>query len=197
MNFHCNCVVLFSSHCSQVLVEHFCSETEIAADPKKLCTYIYICIMQMGVAEGWIYVLAEKPAGSSFRVFDPQANKWSMLPPIAGHSLQENWQGFACVAVGHKLILMGGRYVDTTTSMHHSSGSNFPQVLRVTSTIIHTWALVVISQMSPLMGGWGPGIVVSSIQHWIYITLEHLNEPPLVFGVTFAREVPYGCYISY
>ncbi len=100
--------------------------------------HIYICIMQMGVAEGWIYVLAEKPAGSSFRVFDPQANKWSMLPPIAGHSLQENWQGFACVAVGHKLILMGGRYVDTTTSMHHSSGSNLPQVLRVTSTIIHT-----------------------------------------------------------
>lgn len=137
--------------------------------------HIYLCIMQMGVAEGWIYVLVEKPAGSSFRVFDPQANKWSMLPPIAGHSLQENWQGFACVAVGHKLILMGGRYVDTTTSMHHSSGSNLPQVLRVTSTIIHTWALVVISQMSPLMGGWGPGIVVSSIQHWIYITLEHLT----------------------
>jgi hypothetical protein len=170
---------------------------------KRLCQHQDIAVLrrQMGVAEGWIYVLAEKPAGSSFRVFDPQANKWSMLPPIAGHSLQENWQGFACVAVGHKLILMGGRYVDTTTSMHHSSGSNLPQVLRVTSTIIHTWALVVISQMSPLMGGWGAGIVVSSIQHWIYITLEHLNEPPLVFGcltcVTFAREVPYGCYISY
>jgi hypothetical protein len=144
---------------------------------KRLCQHQDIAVLrrQMGVAEGWIYVLAEKPAGSSFQVFDPQANKWSMLPPIAGHSLQENWQGFACVAVGHKLILMGGRYVDTTTSMHHSSGSNLPQVLRVTSTIIHTWALVVISQMSPLMGGWGPGIVVSSIQHWIYITLEHLT----------------------
>jgi hypothetical protein len=80
--------------------------------------------MQMGVAEGWIYVLSEKAPGTSFRVFDPRANKWSVLPPILGHSPQENWQGFACVAVGHKLILMGGRYVDTTATLH-SSGCKF------------------------------------------------------------------------
>ncbi|CAM6048612.1 unnamed protein product [Sphagnum compactum] len=107
---------------------------------KRLCQHQDIAVLrqQMGVAEGWIYVLAEKPAGSSFRVFDPQANKWSMLPPIAGHSLQENWQGFACVAVGHKLILMGGRYVDTTTSMHHSSGSACGDVI-VYSALTNQW----------------------------------------------------------
>ncbi|CAK9858870.1 unnamed protein product [Sphagnum jensenii] len=106
---------------------------------KRICQHQDIAVLrqQMGVAEGWIYVLSEKAPGTSFRVFDPRANKWSVLPPILGHSPQENWQGFACVAVGHKLILMGGRYVDTT-AMLQSSGSVCGDVI-VYSALTNQW----------------------------------------------------------
>jgi hypothetical protein len=64
--------------------------------------------LQMGVAEGWIYVLAETPEGSAFRAYDPIASKWSVLPPTPGRSQTQQWQGFACIAVGHKFLLIGG-----------------------------------------------------------------------------------------
>ena len=64
--------------------------------------------VQMGVAEGWIYVLAETPQGTPIRAYDPMSAKWTLLPTTPGRGRGQQWQGFACVALGHKLLLMGG-----------------------------------------------------------------------------------------
>jgi len=80
--------------------------------------------LQMGVAEGWIYVLPETPEGSPFRAYDPIAARWSVLPPTPGSSENNHWQGFACAAVGHKFLLMGGTRTQTSpTPDKHSSGT--------------------------------------------------------------------------
>jgi hypothetical protein len=80
-------------------------------------------LLQMGVAEGWIFVLAETPEGSPFRAYDPVAAKWSVLPPTPDRSEGQQWQGFACVALGHKLLLIGGtRSQKSFPSDKYSSG---------------------------------------------------------------------------
>lgn len=79
--------------------------------------------MQMGVAEGWIYVLAEKPSEAPFRAYDPKGDKWSVLPPTPGRTGGQQWQGFACVALRHKLLLIGGsRTNKSPTSDKYASG---------------------------------------------------------------------------
>lgn len=67
-----------------------------------------LTFVQVKSSEGWIYVLSETPAGAPFVAFDPIANKWHNLPPTPGHSPQHRWLGFACVALGCCLYLMGG-----------------------------------------------------------------------------------------
>lgn len=70
---------------------------------------------EVGSAESWLMVLVEKPTNAPFKAFCPRSNKWYKLPPIpiSGHA--SLWQGFACVAVGSKLLLMGGMYSDVAT----------------------------------------------------------------------------------
>lgn len=64
--------------------------------------------LEVGSAEAWIYVLPEKPPGAPFKAFSPHTNKWHELPPIPRLSEDASWQGFACVALGSTLLLMGG-----------------------------------------------------------------------------------------
>lgn len=83
--------------------------------------------LQIGVAEGWIYVLAETPEGAPFRAYDPIAAKWFILPPTPGRSEGQQWQGFACVALGHRVLLIGGtRSQLSPTSGNYSSGACMP-----------------------------------------------------------------------
>eukprot|EP01018_Ginkgo_biloba_P026742 Gb_38205 [translate_table: standard] len=57
------------------------------------------------------------PISGSFKAFNPQSNSWYKLPLIPGWSSDDSWQGFSCVALGHRLFLMGGVYrtIDATT----------------------------------------------------------------------------------
>ena len=81
-------------------------------------------LLQMGVAEGWIYVLPEGSEGTPFRAYDPIAAKWSILPPTPGRSEGQQWQGFACVALAHKFLLIGGtRSEKSLLSDRFSSGA--------------------------------------------------------------------------
>ncbi|XP_024516209.1 F-box/kelch-repeat protein At1g16250 isoform X1 [Selaginella moellendorffii] len=63
---------------------------------------------QGGFLQGWIYVLVESATGAAFRAFDPDANRWYNMSPVPANISSETWQGFACVALDSKLILMGG-----------------------------------------------------------------------------------------
>lgn len=80
----------------------------------------------MGVTEGWIYILAGSSEGTPFRAYDPSAGKWFTLPPAPGHSEGRQWQGFACVGVGHRVLLIGGtRSHMSPTSATYSSGISY------------------------------------------------------------------------
>eukprot|EP00249_Psilotum_nudum_P013221 c24225_g1_i1 orf=173-1393(-) len=85
---------------------------------KSLCDSSEFPILrrQVGSSEWWIYVLSEMPAGAPFKAFDPQANRWYELPPTPGRSEHECWEGFACVALGSNLLIMGG--VKSTLDRH-------------------------------------------------------------------------------
>ncbi|KAI5076342.1 hypothetical protein GOP47_0008407 [Adiantum capillus-veneris] len=79
--------------------------------------------LKVGSAEAWLYVLAEKPCRSPFRAFDPFSNKWFSLPQIPRLYDDTIWQGFACVAVGPNLLLMGGIHQSTNAATPlYSSG---------------------------------------------------------------------------
>ncbi|MCO5588394.1 hypothetical protein L7F22_042349 [Adiantum nelumboides] len=64
--------------------------------------------LKVGSAEAWLYVLAEKPSGSPFKAFDPFSNQWFTLPKLSRLYKDTIWQGFACVALGPNLLIMGG-----------------------------------------------------------------------------------------
>lgn len=66
--------------------------------------------LKAGCAEEWLYALAEKPSGAPFKAFDPISNQWFTLPRMPRSSKETVWQGFACVALGPTLLLMGGIY---------------------------------------------------------------------------------------
>ena len=83
-------------------------------------------LLQVGVAEGWMYVLAETPEGSPFRAYDPVAAKWSILPPTPGRSEGQQWQGFACVALGYKFFLIGGTRSQKSFPADRYSSGAFP-----------------------------------------------------------------------
>ncbi|KAG0608262.1 hypothetical protein M758_8G092300 [Ceratodon purpureus] len=89
---------------SLVMARLVCSSWKRVAEQQELASLR----RKMGVAEGWMYVLAETPEGSPFRAYDPVAAKWSILPPTPGRSEGQQWQGFACVALGYKFFLIGG-----------------------------------------------------------------------------------------
>lgn len=65
---------------------------------------------KVGSAEAWLYVLTEKPTGAPFKAYSPRLNKWFELPPTFTSSEDSSWQGFACVALGSTLLLMGGMH---------------------------------------------------------------------------------------
>lgn len=65
-----------------------------------------------------MYVLTETSASSPLAAFDPRANKWLNLPPTPGHCEQQRWQGFACVALGCCLYLLGGVYQTLNSETH-------------------------------------------------------------------------------
>lgn len=88
-------------------------------------------VLQMGVAEGWIYVLAESPEGTPFRAYDPIAAKWLILPPTPGRSEGQQWQGFACVALGHKFLLIGGIRSEKSFLVDKYSSGAFPFSIRL------------------------------------------------------------------
>ncbi|KAG0602021.1 hypothetical protein M758_11G155300 [Ceratodon purpureus] len=96
---------------------------------------------KMGVAEGWIYVLAETPQGSPFRAYDPIAAKWSALPPTPGCSQAQQWQGFACVALGHKFLLIGGTRTQRspTDSDRYSSASAVCSDVVIYDSLTNKW----------------------------------------------------------
>lgn len=103
---------------SLAMARRVCSSWKRVAEQQELASLR----CKMGVAEGWIYVLPESPEGSPFRAYDPIAAQWSVLPPTPGSSENQHWQGFACAAVGHKFLLMGGtRTQKSPTPDKHSS----------------------------------------------------------------------------
>ena len=67
-------------------------------------------------------MLSEKPTGGPFKAFNPNLNRWYTLPPSLIPVCSEDgiWQGFACVALGHKIVLMGGMHkgFDKTTGKY-------------------------------------------------------------------------------
>ncbi|KAI5057686.1 hypothetical protein GOP47_0027701 [Adiantum capillus-veneris] len=69
---------------------------------------------EVGSAESWLLVLAENPTKTPFKAFCPRGNKWYKMPSVPNSSQTSLWQGFSCVAVGCKLLLMGGIYFDAT-----------------------------------------------------------------------------------
>lgn len=104
---------------SVAMARRVCSSWKRVAEQQELASLR----RKMGVAEGWIYVLSETPEGSPFRAYDPIASKWTVLPPTPGRSKSHLWQGFACAAVGHKFLLIGGtRTLKSPAPNQHSSG---------------------------------------------------------------------------
>uniref|UniRef100_A0A7I4CB54 F-box domain-containing protein n=1 Tax=Physcomitrium patens TaxID=3218 RepID=A0A7I4CB54_PHYPA len=100
-----------------------CSSWRRVAEDQDIASLRCKAILQMDVAEGWIYVLPDFPQGAPFRAYDPIAAKWSVLPPTPRRSESQQWVGFASVALGHKLLLIGGSRSksDAASNIHSTS----------------------------------------------------------------------------
>lgn len=95
---------------------------------------------QVGSAEGWIYILAEQPRGAHFKKFNPQANMWYKLPPIPDSSEHVSWLGFACVAVGSTLLLIGGIHETFDPVTQRSSLGVVSGEVKVYSACTNQWS---------------------------------------------------------
>ncbi|MCO5569777.1 hypothetical protein L7F22_023492 [Adiantum nelumboides] len=148
---------------------------------------------KVGSDEAWLYVLTEKPSGSPFKAFSPHLNKWFELPQMITSLEDYRLQGFTCVGLGPRLLVMGGIHQSFENIRQDHSPGIVSGDVRVYNACTNQWtkapnmktprswfAAAVIGQCVYVAGGQGKDRFLNSVEvydlqtnRWSYASDMH------------------------